>query len=466
MKHTNALILTFTLVVQSCHGLVVVANHGSANASDVVQTPSEKVRLMPHPTNKVDMSHPALLLRRNVHKTKVDPVIVRPNVGSGPEVVDFAIRIMNFYGTNLKAHTIALAMAMSLRWKDPRVVDLLPEGLDQMSMAWDQALERLWMPGIVVTNRDIRKYEIISASVTIFRTGEVLRVERAQARVMKKFELEGYPFDSQHLEVKLASSKYMVNEVVLVADNKSFGVEENVFGGVYDVEGWHTNVYTSYDGDLRKSRGLIDIQVQRQLGKYVDDHLVPTSIALSISWAVFYFPFAGPFITPRLALSILALLTFTNLMVKSSKELPGAAPFNWNDLLNQQIQALMFITIVFNIFTEIMMHSFQREALARMMNNDAKIFVPVVSLLNITLIMGSARLHWMGLWTTTLVTKVMLLLLTVGYGTRVYIAWHHEVYKAEEKAVSTGAAAVLAAAAAAGADGADDAGGGDDDCGM
>lgn len=463
MKHTNALILTFSLVVQSCHGLVVLAKHGSANATAVVQTPAENARLTQRPS-KVGRSHPTLLLRYNMHNTKVDPVIVRPTVGGGPEVVDFAIRIMNFYGTNLKAHTIALAMAMSLRWKDPRVVDLLPEGLDQMSMAWDQALKRLWMPGIVVTNRDIRKYEIISASVTIFRTGEVLRVERAQARVMKKFELEAYPFDSQHLEVKLASSKYMVNEVVLVADNKSFGVEENVFGGVYDVEGWHTNVYTSYDGDLKKSRGLIDIQVQRQLGKYVDDHLVPTSIALSISWAVFYFPFAGPFITPRLALSILALLTFTNLMVKSSKELPGAAPFNWNDLLNQQIQALMFITIVFNIFTEIMMHSFQREGLARMMNNDAKIFVPVVSMLNITLILGSARWHWMGLWTCTLVTKIMLLLLTVGYGGRVYCAWHHEVYKAGDKVVFTGAAAVIAAAAA-GADGADDAGGGDD-CDM
>merc|ERR1719287_348876 len=107
----------------------------------------------------------------------------------------------------------------------------------------------------------------------------------------------------------------------------------------------------------------MDIEVRRSLDKYSQDHLMPSFIILTISWAVFYFPFANPFITPRLALSIIALLTFTNLMVKSIKELPGSAPFNWNDLFNQQIQSLMFVTIILNIASEICDHTFENHPL-------------------------------------------------------------------------------------------------------
>jgi len=355
----------------------------------------------------------------------IDPVLVRPNAGKGAETINFGLHIMNFYGTDLKAHTIALDMVLSVRWNDTRVIELIPPGLDQLCMAWAQALKRVWMPGLVVTNRDIEKYEIISSSVTIYRTGEVRRIERAQARVMKKFDLASYPFDTQHLEVKLASSKYMLNELVLAADNMSCGVEEHIFG-LYDVQSWHTEVFQTSDGELKKSRGALDITVKRSLGKYVDDHLVPTFIVLAISWAVFFFPFANPFITPRLALSILALLTFTNLMVKSVKELPGAAPFNWNDLLNQQIQTFMFMTIVFNIATEIMFHQFQKEALARRMNRESKVFVPCTSMLNIVLILGSANNGWMSLRVATWVTKATAAILVTCYGGCVYFHWYKE----------------------------------------
>jgi len=318
-------------------------------------------------------------------------------------------------------------MALSVRWNDTRVIDLVPEGLDQMTLAWSQALKQVWMPGIVVTNRDIEMYEIISSSVTVFRTGEVLRVGRAQTHVMKKFALEEYPFDTQNLEIKLASSTYMTDELVIVADNKTCGVNENIFG-LYDIQGWHTETYQTTNGDLKKSRGLIDIVVKRSLTKYVDDHLVPTSITLMISWAVFFFPFGtNPFITPRLALSILALLTFTNLMVKSGKELPGAAPFNWNDLFNQQIQTFMFLTIVFNIATEIMFHQFNKDSLARRMNHDSKVVVPFTSTVNIVLILGSAQYHWMSVWTATCVTKASALILVTFYALFVYSHWYKEL---------------------------------------
>jgi hypothetical protein len=322
-------------------------------------------------------------------------------------------------------------MVMSVKWTDPRVTALVPEGLDQLSLAWSQANTLIWMPGIVVTNRDIEKYEIVSASVTIFKSGEILRVERAQARVMKKFQLETYPFDTQHLLIKTASSKYMLNEVKIVPDRNASAVEESSFG-LYNVHGWKITAEETMEGELKKSRGVMDVEVERSLSKYIDDHLVPTFIVLVISWAVFYFPFANPFITARLALSVLALLTFTNLMVKSTKELPGPAPFNWNDLFNQQIQTFMFMTIVLNICSEILFHQFQMEDIARRINLEAKFFVPFASTLNITLILSSAHWELVSLQFCTHLTKALVVLLVVCYGGHVL----HKVHlqrKGEEK---------------------------------
>lgn len=414
MPHAVALLAL--VLVTRCSDALNVEGHPTKKTI----SPSQTNVLRPKDESLIELNHTdnGMIL--------TDPVLVRPNAGKGVDTVAFGLMIMNFFGDDLKRHTFSVDMLMSARWNDPRVIGLIPEGQDQLSIAWRQAVKLLWMPGIVVTNRDIEKYEIVSASVTVFRSGEVLRVERAQARIMMKFKLQDFPFDSQQLAVKIASSKYMLDEVVLVPekDENVSGVHEKGTWGLYELQGWHTEAYESRDGILEKSRGVLTIDVKRTISNYFEDHLVPSFITITISWAVFYFPFAGPFITPRLALSILALLTFTNLMVKSSKALPGAAPFNWNDLFNQQIQALMFVTILINIGSEIAHHQLKNENLARMLNNEAKILMPSLSVINIVIILCGGLYKWMTLGIAGAVTKMIMVLFLIIYcgivGNRVY----------------------------------------------
>jgi len=415
----------------------------------------------PRMLNKAPAAHPSFNFV--LHSTKVDQHLVRPSAGKGADVVNYGLMVMNFYGATLKKHTFSVDMVMSLKWKDPRVIDFVPAGLDKVTVAWNQALEHIWMPGIVVTNREIKKYEIVSASVTVFRSGSVLRVERAQARIMQKYKLKEYPFDTQKLQIKIASSKYMLNELKLVAEKDMSDVKENVFG-LYDLKGWEAHNYTTSDGHLKKSRGVLDFTVKRNIEKYRQDHLAPSFIVLAISWGVFYFPFVNQFIVARLALSILTLLTFTNLMGKSSKELPGAAPFNFNDLFNQQIQTLMFLTIVLNISSEISFHQFKDEVLARYINNSGKVVLPSIGLANIIMILGSGQNKWLSLETVTILAKVSVAAATVCYSAYVL----HGVYHNRFKGKSDGSIETLAAVegqeeADADADAGD---GGDADCDM
>lgn len=357
-----------------------------------------------------------------MHASEINQVLVRPGASDGViDVVNFGLVAKNFFGVELKRNRFVIDLVLSSRWKDERVVSLIPRGLEKISMAWSEALKLVWMPGLVIANRDIEMYEIISSSVTIFRSGEVVRVERALARCMHKYLLEEYPFDYQDLHVEVTSSKYMLNEVVLKPNMNATQVEETIWDQ-YDLEKWYIDTYEDVNGHLKKSRGYLDIRIHRSLGKYFDDHLVPTFIVMTISWAVFYFPFATPFITPRLALSVLALLTFTNLMLKSSRELPGPAPFNWNDLFNQQIQALMFLTIVINIAAEVVHHSLKMEQMAKEMNNEAKVILPVSGLVNIFLLLSAGRYKWMSLEVAMYVTKGFILLIVLSYAGYIIIA--------------------------------------------
>jgi len=388
MQHLCLIAVACTLVVHHSDALVVVKRAFVASESESVQN--------------------AMSAEAEMKSLGLDPeILVRPHAGQGVDTVKFGLRAMNFYGTDMKHHTYSLDMVMTCTWHDRRAIALIPEGLPKISMAREEAEKLMWMPGIIVSNRDIEMYEIISASVTIYRTGEVRRVERANTRVMKRFLLQDYPFDVQNLALNIASSKYMLNEVILVPDDTEgySGVEEAIWG-LYDLENWTISSYEAFDGDLKKSRGTLNMRVARQLDKYGQDHLLPGSIVLAISCAVFYFPFANPFITARLMLSILSLLTFTNLIIKSTKELPGAAPFNWNDLLNQQVQFIMFIVILINIASEIWFHTFKKEDVSRRMNNEAKVLIPLLACIEITIIMTGGMYQWITLQTAAILCKV------------------------------------------------------------
>lgn len=167
--------------------------------------------------------------------------------------------------------------------------------------------------------------------------------------------------------------------------------------------------------DIKKSRGVLEIQVKRTFDKYGEAHLMPTMLFLAISWGVFWFPFQNPFITPRLALSILALLSFTNLVIKSSSELPSGAPANWNDVLNYQVQAMMFCTIVLNIFSEICKHQLKLEDLANQINKECKVLMPFISIIVLAIVLSAGRWKLLSVMAAAIVTKSVIMVVMGTY---------------------------------------------------
>jgi len=343
---------------------------------------------------------------------------IRPNAGSKiPEIITYGMFAKNFYGVNLKRNDFMIDIVMTLKWTDKRVIKLIPEGSDALTLSKKDSTKLIWLPGMVVTNRDLKKHDVISTAVMINRKGEVFKVERSTVGVKNNYVLNDYPYDNQKLVVKIASSIYMIDEVVLKPSSKGSGVADNLMKGYnYHYVDYEAHAVKDIDGLLKKSRGLLTINVKRDPDQYFQNHLIPCFLLSCISCGIFWFPFAAPFITPRVALSILALIGFTNLTMASDNSLPGGAPYNWNDLLNGTVLSLMFANVAMNVFTEMCFHQLKVNDVAMTINWECKMVAPFVFAMSVSTIFSTAGPHgWMSLDTASIVVKMMMVVIWGGY---------------------------------------------------
>jgi hypothetical protein len=348
---------------------------------------------------------------------EADVLHTRPNEGGKADVVQFGLYAKAFYGLDMLAHSFTLDGIVSLQWTDPRVAELLQEGQQSMTLSSKEASKKLWLPDVAITNRDIRRIEIISSSVEIGSGGSVTKLERSLVVIKNKFDLTAFPFDDQNLTVNIASSKLGLADVKLapMVGSEASGITDDLFDGEgFTFVSFQTTEFEDVTGMLRKSRGQMRIAIHRTIDKYMQSHLIPSVIHLVISWGVFWFPFVMQFITPRLALSILALLSFTNLSLNIDKQLPPGAPFTWNDLYNQNCQLVLASTVVLNIWTEIVAHQLKLPDLGQRFNHECKVVWPLVASVALTPICRfSDPKHLMA--THTLSHKILLVILSTYF---------------------------------------------------
>jgi len=365
-----------------------------------------------------------------------DIVTARPKASAGvPDEVTFGIYAKTFLGASMKENSFDLDFVLQLTWNDPRVVGLVPAGVDEQTLSAEQATKSIWMPGIVVTNRAIKMYEIISTVVMIRKSGDVTKVERATVTCRSIFDLRQYPFDTQSFKMKIASSEYMLDELVLKpSKNQSdSGVSDGIFDAFqYELDSWKIYSFEEQDGAMTKSRGVLQIDGKRSLDKYGEAHLMPTAMVLIISFGVFWFPFQTPFVTPRMALSILALLSFTNFMIKTSEKLPPGAPTNWNDVFNYCVLVLMCAGIVINIMAEICDHQLKLPHLGAAINNEAKVLQPAHSFLLLSIVHTGGKYQWISVGSAQVLVKVLFVTITTGY--IAYSIRRMSFFKAEKEA--------------------------------
>lgn len=322
-------------------------------------------------------------------------MIPRPNVGKGPDEVTFGMQVKNFYGVDLSDNDFTIDMVLTLKWMDKRNIHLIPKGAPNVTLSQAEAEQSCWMPQVSVTNMKIHKLDIISTGVTLLKSGEVIKVQRFIVIVLNNYQVREYPFDGQTLDVKIASTQYMSNALQLTPDQSPSwtGVSTSDFTGTYALKSWSMYQVEDNNGLLKKSRGVLSMVTQRKLTSYFSQHFVPCMYIVAMSCAVFYMPFIGMFIMPRLSISIVAYLNYVTLAGSSDSCLPTGHPNTWNEVLNQNVELALVITACFNIYTEILFHQAKVEDLAGKIVNECKFLMPLLFIVVVTIIMICGACH-------------------------------------------------------------------------
>jgi len=369
-------------------------------------------------------------------KKAEDIVTARPKASAGtPDEVTFGIYAKTFLGASMKENSFDLDYVLLLKWNDPRVAGVLPAGMNQQTLSADQADKTIWMPEVVVTNRAIKGYEVISTVVIVHKNGDVEKVQRATVTCRNIFNLEQYPWDTQQFRLKIASREYMLDELVLKPSKNmsESGVNDAIFDAwQYNLDAWKVYSFEETDGAMKKSRGVLQIDGKHSLDKYGEAHLMPTTLLLIISFAVFWFPFMTPFVTPRMVLSVLALLAFTGFMIKSSELLPPGSPTNWNDVFNECVLVLMSAAIVINTLSEVSEHQLHLPHLGQTINHEAKIVYPAHSAILLSIVVWGGKYQWISVGTAQVLVRVVFAIITSGY--IAYCAQRISFFKAEKDA--------------------------------
>jgi hypothetical protein len=245
---------------------------------------------------------------------------LRPNCATqAVDTVEYGIFLKAFHGVDMPHNSFTVDAITTLRWSDQRNIALLPENARSRRLSSEQAAAIMWLPDVMATNRVSGGIELISSSVFVAEDGSATKTERSLLTLYDSFDTENFPLDTQNLEVHLASTTYMLDEVQLVPtqDSSLWGTGANLFNN----SAWfllNTSLHSisDIDGSLQKSRGVLSLTVKRDASQYISTIFVPSCLLVIMAWMGLWFPLTTPFTMPRVAVSVISFLSMLTLSLR------------------------------------------------------------------------------------------------------------------------------------------------------
>jgi hypothetical protein len=289
---------------ESCASISLLQNTASIVLSNTQKAPADMATLV----RDGDAEHASKL-----------PKHMRPNIATRHhDSVEYGVLIKSCYGLDFGGNSFTVDAVTSVRWFDARTIALLPKDVASLRVSSEEAAAMMWLPDVRPSNRAPLGIDIISSSVLVMADGTVTQTERAIVTLNSVFKTVDFPLDTQNLEVRLASSTYMLNEVHLVPtqDSKLWGAGESVFNNsAWSLVDASLHSIFDTDGSLEKSRGVLTLTVKRDPSQFVSNVIMPSCLLLVMTWMALWFPLTTPFVNPRVgacAIAFLSMLTLSN----------------------------------------------------------------------------------------------------------------------------------------------------------
>ena len=208
-----------------------------------------------------------------------------PKVAGQPVKVTAVFTLVDLIAIKDADQTFTADLVYELGWRDPRLAqEVLGESLEGCRLGLDD----LWRPDIGAINRRALTF-VFGPRVTVDAEGRVHLEVRGYGDFSSPLDLRDFPFDAQELRVRMASFKYGPRDIELV------GQETKTSNLDYALAGWavlgnfvDSGVSPARVGAETFSRLDYAIRVERRVGYYMWNFVVPLVFIVLMAWTVFW----------------------------------------------------------------------------------------------------------------------------------------------------------------------------------
>jgi hypothetical protein len=184
--------------------------------------------------------------------------------------------------------------------------------------------------------------------------GQIIISKRIQATLFCKMDLRKFPFDKQHCKTVLESWMYNRTEIVLHWEkNSPVVMGPNQHLTEYELVEYSSNE-TMVNADLHNFRHgeiignysalTFTIVLRRQVGFYIMDYFIPSTMIVATSWMSFWLQ--ADQTSPRMTAGCTTLLTFVTLSTSQEKSLPKVSYVKASEVWFLGCVLFIFMSIV------------------------------------------------------------------------------------------------------------------------
>ena len=270
-----------------------------------------------------------------------------PETNGQPVQVQIGILLIDVVEINDVTESFTADFKIRIRWKDPRLsAAVLGHSLEHCKFPIDD----VWNPDIQPINHQgtVHKGKLHSL---VASDGTVSVVARVYTVLSNPLDMHDFPFDTQHLRIKLASMKYNPNEVTFITDEARTGRLEGL-----SIPGWRL-INNFSDDTLAPLQGAVRdhprfdhlIVIERQSSYYVWKFIVPLCFIVLMASGVFWLNPAG--VQTQIGVGTASVFTLIAFILGLRTVLPRVPYLTRMDLLVFSATVLVFLALLEVIIT-------------------------------------------------------------------------------------------------------------------
>ena len=279
----------------------------------------------------------------------IPPMLTRspPETNGQAVQVQIGILLIDVVEINDVTESFTADFKIRIRWKDPRLsATALGHSLENCRFPIDD----VWNPDIQPINHQgtVHKGKLRSL---VASDGTVSVVARVYTVLSNPLDMHDFPFDTQHLRIKLASMKYNPNEVTFITDESRTGRLDGL-----SIPGWKL-LNNFSDDTIAPLQGAVRdhprfdhlIVIERQSSYYVWKFIVPLCFIVLMASGVFWLNPAG--VQTQIGVGTASVFTLIAFLLGLRVVLPRVPYLTRMDELVLAATVLVFLALLEVIIT-------------------------------------------------------------------------------------------------------------------